>query len=323
MQSRILGIGHSLPKYVCTNQELSKIVDTSDEWIIQRTGISERRIISNGETIQTLALDAAQKALKNAGKDSKDLEMIICATVGDEKRIPSLACIVQDGLKASGGAFDVNAACSGFIYGLNLLDALIKTKQVKNGLVIGVDTLSDLVDWSDRTTCVLFGDGAGAAYVEGMEQPNQGILSNVLMADGKGQIHFYMKEGGVKHPSLGEKNPLQTMVMNGGEVYKFAQRAFYDACIQVTQKAGVSINDVDLIVPHQANIRIIHSAAEKMNFPIEKIFVNIDRLGNTSAASVPIALSEAVEEGKIVPETLVLTVGFGAGLTWGANLIRW
>lgn len=323
MQSRIIGVGHSLPEYICTNNELSKIVDTSDEWISKRTGIAERRLISGDETALTLALQAAKNALKNADRELENLDMIVCATVGDANRIPSLSCLIQEGLKASGGAFDINAACSGFVYGLNLLDSLIKTGQIKNGLVIGVDTLSNLVDWSDRTTCVLFGDGAGAVYAEKTNEDNTGILSNVLMADGSGKVHFYMKEGGTKHPILGTKNPEQTMVMNGAEVYKFAQKAFYDACMQVTQKVNIKIEEVDLIVSHQANIRIIYSSAEKMGVPLDKVFVNVNRYGNTSAASIPIALSEAVSQGKLVPGMLVLTVGFGAGLTWGANLIRW
>ena len=322
----VVGVGHAVPSKVLTNEDLSKIVDTNDEWIIQRTGIRERRICEGDEGTYSLATDAAREALERSGLDPSDIQLVIVGTVSGDYIWPSAACHVQNalGLK-NAGAFDISAACAGFIYSLATAAAMIETGSIRNAIIVGVDALSKQVDWTDRATCVLFGDGAGAAVLSGMENTDRGVLNTVLSSDGSGAKYICIDAGGTKYPPNHPFPESMTygIKMSGAEVYRFAVNAMGEACDRVLADGGFTAADVDLFVPHQANLRIIESAAKRLNLPPEKVFVNVDRYGNTSGGSIPLALFEAVDTGKLKPGMLVLTVGFGAGLVWGANLIRW
>ncbi|RYG34363.1 ketoacyl-ACP synthase III [bacterium] len=308
IRAAVKGIGMALPQRRVKNAELSEKVDTSDEWIFQRTGIRERRVVSEGETTQTLALAAAQDALARAGISGEAVDFTVLATISPDQRWPASACFIQDQLGSKGGAYDVSAACAGFVYALDQGAAMIETGRAETVLVVGADTLTTQLDWTDRGTCVLFGDGAGAVVLQGNAE-GRGLLSSVLLSDGAGTKHLGLFD--------------QYLTMNGKEVYRFAVKAMGDACERVIEKAGLQPSDIDLFVPHQANVRIISAAAERMGLSSEKVFVNVDRYGNTSGGSIPIALAEAEREGLLKPGMLVLTVGFGGGLVWGANLIRW
>jgi 3-oxoacyl-[acyl-carrier-protein] synthase-3 len=326
MQAVVQGIGHSIPEKKLTNLELERMVKTSDEWIIQRTGIRERRVSEPHQTTSTFAIDASRKALAMAKMDPKDLDLVICATVTGDMLTPSTSCLVQDAIGAHrAGAFDVGAACAGFIYALNVATAMIEARQVRNVLVIGADTLTKFVDWTDRATCVLFGDAGAAVVLSGQQDTDRGVLKTVLLADGEGAKYIDIEVGGSACPSHapGASQKQKYIRMDGQEVYRFAVKAFGDACCKVLDAAGLTPDDVDLFVPHQANIRIIESAMKRMELPDSKVFLNVDKYGNTSAASIPLALSEAVLEGRLKEGMIVLTVGFGAGLVWGANVIRW
>lgn len=326
LKSVVKSIGHAVPTTVLTNKDLESVVDTSDEWIVQRTGIRERRVCRGLEGTGSLSLTAAQEAISRSGIDPKDIELVLCGTVSGDFPWPSTACYLQNELGARhAAAFDVSAACAGFIYALSVADAMIKVGQVKNALVVGVDCLSKQVDWTDRSTCILFGDAAGAVVLSGEENTNRGIVQTVLMSDGSGGNHIMIEVGGSRYPygaphSEGKKT---CITMMGAEVYRFAVQAMGDACLSVLEKAGLTSDDIDLFVPHQANLRIIDSAAKRLNLPPDKVFVNVDRYGNTSGGSIPLALYEAEALGRLKPGMLVLTVGFGAGLVWGANIIRW
>lgn len=320
------GIGHAVPSHVLTNADLEKVVDTNDAWIMQRTGIRERRITSAEETTSQLATTASLEALAGAGLAAEDVEMIVCGTVTGDMLFPATSCLVQSAIGASrAGAFDVGAACAGFIYSLSVATAMIETGQISNALVIGADTLTKFVDWTDRATCVLFGDGAGAVLLKGVDGGERGVIKTALLADGGGACHIDIEVGGSRYPagaavSEGHRNGI---FMAGAEVYRFAVVAMGDACCRVLAEAGMSIEDVDLFVPHQANLRIIESAAKRLKLPPEKVFVNVEKYGNTSGGSIPLGLYEAVEQGRLKEGQVVMTVGFGAGLVWGANLIRW
>jgi len=322
----IQSVGHALPKKIVTNEDLSKIVDTNDEWIAQRTGIRQRRVCEGDEGTYSLAVEAARQALTNSGLTAEDINMVIVGTVSGDYFWPSTACHVQDqlGIKDA-GAFDVSAACAGFIYSLANATAMIESGAAKNIIVVGVDCLTKQVDWTDRSTCVLFGDAAGAVVVSAEENTDRGVQKTVMLSDGSGAPFICMEMGGTKFrpgrpESEGRKYGIQ---MAGAEVYRFAVHAMGDACVRVLEQAGVKPEEVDLFVPHQANLRIIDSAAKRLELPPEKVFINVDKYGNTSGGSIPLALYEAVESGRLKPGMLVLTVGFGAGLVWGANLIRW
>lgn len=322
----VIGVGHAVPDRVLTNDDLSKIVETNDEWIVQRTGIRERRICGPNEFASTLGAGAGQRALESAGIGADELDLVVCATVTGDMVFPSTACYIQDAIGAqNAGAFDVGAACAGFIYALSTVQGMIAIGQVKTALVVGVDVLSKSVDWTDRSTCVLFGDGAGAVVLRGEAETDRGILATVLMSDGSGACHINYEVGGSRYPfeSPQAEGHRRALYMNGAETFRFAVPAMGDACHRVLEKAGMTADEVDLFVPHQANLRIIRSASEKLGLPEEKVFVNVQRYGNTSAGSIPLGLSEAVEQGRLKPGMTVLTVGFGAGLVWGANLIRW
>ena len=322
----ITGIGHAVPSKVLSNSDLEKMVDTNDEWIVQRTGIKERRMCGPEETSSTLGAEAARRALKMAGLEANDLDLIVCGCVTGDMMFPATSCLIQNQIGAvNAGAYDIGAACAGFIYSLANASAMVENGAVRRALVVGVDTLTKFVDWTDRSTCVLFGDGAGAVVVEARENTDRGVLKTVLLADGSGAKHIDMEIGGGRFPrnspqAVGRR---EFIYMAGAEVYRFAVNAMGDACCRVLDEVGMTADQIDLFVPHQANLRIIESAAKRLGLPDEKVFVNVEKYGNTSAGSIPIGLSEAVEQGRLKQGMLVMTVGFGAGLVWGANLIRW
>lgn len=325
--SRIVGWGMYVPDKVLTNHDLARIVDTSDEWIRTRTGIRERRIVSRPEeTTATLAARAAQAALDRAGLPATAVDMIIVATSSPEHLFPATACVVQDLIGAvNAGAYDLSAACSGFVYALAMAHGLIVSEQADTVLVIGSETLSRLVNWRDRNTCVLFGDGAGAVVLRASDVPG-GVLATVLGADGSGAYLLSLPAGGSRKPPSLEtvRNGEHYIHMDGKAVFRFATRIMAEATREVVAKAGLTLDDIALIIPHQANIRIIESSVVKqLKFPWERVFVNLDRYGNTSTASIPIALTEAVAAGKIKPGDYIVLVGFGAGLTWAAAVIQW
>lgn len=318
----VQGIGHAVPSKVLTNAELEKIVDTNDEWIRQRTGISERRVTEPNETTGTLSIEASKRALSMSGIAPEELNLIILGTVTGDMTTPGAGCLVQHALGAkNAGTFDIGAGCAGFVSSLSVASAMIESGQAQKILVIGADTLTKFVDWTDRGTCILFGDAAAAVVLSAEENTERGILKTALFSDGSGcrLVHIPSQI----HQSPENKNSESKIIMAGSEVYRFAVKAIPEACDKVLEMAGVQASEVDLFVPHQANVRIIDAAAARMDFPPEKVFVNAHKYGNTSAGSIPLALSEAVEEGRLKEGMLVLTVGFGAGLVWGANLIRW
>ena len=321
MYTKIVGTGSYLPKKVLTNDDIAQLVDTNDEWIRERTGIQSRHIVED-ETTVTMASMAAKDALENANLQPEDIDLIIVATVSADNLLPSTACSVQKELGAvNATAFDINAACSGFLFALNTADAYIKTGMYKNALLIGVETLSKIVDWNDRGTCILFGDGAGAAVVAASETP--GILAGIQGADGAGGDVLACKGRENNNPIVkGDFTP-GYVSMEGQSVFKFAVKKVPECIDEVLNKAGKNIDDVELFVLHQANLRILTSISKRKKIPMDKIPVNLDTCGNTSAASVPILLDKVNKEGKIKENDLILLAGFGAGLTWGAALIQW
>lgn len=323
----ITGIGKYVPERVMTNDDLARIVDTSDDWIYSRTGIRERRIAATDQATSDLAFHAATAALAVAGRAPAELDLILVATcTGDFGSFPATAAILQERLGAKrAAAFDVTAVCAGFAYALDVAAQYVETGRYRTVLVVGAEIMSRIVDWSDRNTCVLFGDGAGAVVVERAETSQGAILGSILGTDGAGAEHLNVPAGGTRTPLTADTlNAHQNCIyQNGREVYKFAVKIIGEAAIQALTSVGLTAADVSLFVPHQANIRIINAAAERMGLPMEKVAVNVHRYGNTSAASVPIALCEAWEAGRVQPGDVVVTVGFGAGLTWGANVIRW
>ncbi|MFZ5651235.1 MAG: beta-ketoacyl-ACP synthase III [Bacillota bacterium] len=325
IRAGILGLGSYVPEKILTNSELEEMVDTSDQWILTRTGIRERRIAAPDEATSDLALEAAKKALADAHIGPGDLDLIIVATNTPDCLLPATACIVQDRLGAHrAGAFDLLAGCTGFIYALSVGVQYIVSGCYRHVLVIGAETLSRIVDWEDRNTCVLFGDGAGAAVI-GTVPGGYGIMHTKLGSDGSGGQHLYLPAGGSRLPATGETvgGKLHFVRMNGREVFKFAVRTCGDGSMEVLQEAGLSLGDLDFLIPHQANIRIIESAAKRLELPMEKVLVNVDRYGNTSTASIPLALEEAVSQGRIKDGDNILMTGFGAGLTWAVALMRW
>lgn len=324
--SRIVGTGASVPDRVLTNADLERMVSTSDEWIVTRTGISERRIASNDQATSDLAEGAARNALEAAAIDPLDLDLILVNTVTPDMFFPSTACVLQERLGASrAAAFDLLAACTGFIYGLSVADAYLRAGLMRNVLVIGADTLSKVVDWNDRGTCVLFGDGAGAVVVQRTTDAPC-ILSTHLYSDGSKGKHLIIPGGGSRQPAcqrvIDEK--LVTIRMpNGNEVFKTAVRSMEEAALAALKANGAEVSDVNLFISHQANARIINAVAERLGLPRERIFMNIHRYGNTSAASIPIAMDEAVRVGRLQHGDLLLLTAFGGGFTWGSALLRW
>ena len=319
--AHVVGWGIEVPEKVLTNRDLEAIIETSDDWIRERTGIVERRIAQEGETTVTLGLKAARKALSRADMLPGDIDLILVATSSPTHLFPSTASLIQDRLGAGqAGAFDLLAACTGFIYGLGIAAGQIRAGIIDTALVIGTETLSRIVDWEDRRTCILFGDGAGAFVLRASEIPG-GVQEVVLHSDGSGGDLLYAHSG-VRLNWDGAAPP-QELRMNGREVFRFASRVMVSATQEVIAQAGLTLDDIDVIVPHQANLRIIQSAARGLKLPLDRFIINIDRYGNTSTASIPIAIEEAVANGQIKPNDKIVLVGFGAGLTWGAALLEW
>lgn len=322
LYSKIVGTGMYVPKNIVSNDDLSKFVDTNHEWIVTRTGIEERRI-STGEETSDIAYEAAYEALESSSLKAEDLDYIIVATLSGEVVCPSIACIVQKRLNAKNAtAFDINAACTGFIYGVTLADSLIKSGSCKNALVIGAEVLSKVMNWEDRNTCVLFGDGAGAAVLSASE--NQGIICSKTKSFG--DIGDCLKVGGkeLDNPFAHKKNSIMPYIsMEGKEVFRFATGVMVELVEKVVKESGINLEEVAMIVPHQANLRIIDYAARKLKVSLDKFYINLNKYGNTSAASVPIALDEAVKFGKIKKGDYIILVGFGGGLTCGATLIKY
>lgn len=324
-QAGIVGVGSAAPEKILTNADLEKIVDTTDEWIRTRSGIVERRICEDGQAASDLACRAGEAALARSGLSGKDIDLVIVATITGDTLIPSTSCIVQDKIGApNAAAFDLSAGCSGFVYSLAVANSMIASGAHTNALVIGVDILSSVTNWEDRSTCVLFGDGAGAAVVSPVGE-GEGLLSFCLGSDGSGGELLTIRAGGSKFPTSEEtvRDKLHFIEMKGAEVFKFAVRIMGDAAIDALEKSGYGPEDVDLFIPHQANIRIIDAAARRLNLPDEKVFVNVQKYGNTSAGSIPLAVDEAYSSGRIKKGDLVVVVGFGAGLTWAASAMRW
>jgi 3-oxoacyl-[acyl-carrier-protein] synthase-3 len=323
--AHIVGWGKAVPEQVLTNDELATMVDTSDEWIRQRTGVVERHIAIEGETTFTLALQAAQAALEVANLDPVRLDLIVVATVTPDYLFPSTACLLQDALGAKkAAAFDLSAGCSGFVYGMSLAADLMRAGAYRYALVAGAETLSRITDWADRNTCVLFGDGAGAVILQASEAAG-GVLSSVLGADGSGGKLLIQPAGGSARPASIETVAARQhfVQMAGRQVFRFATQIMPEASRQVLGRAGLAVEDVSLFVPHQANDRILQSAARGLGVPEERMFSNLERYGNTSSASIPIALCEAIEQGLVHRDDVIVCVGFGAGLTWAAAAIRW
>lgn len=325
LRARISGTGSYLPERVLTNHDLEGIVETSDEWITERTGIKERHIASLNQASSDLAYEASKRALSMAGIKPKNLDLIIVATVTPDKPFPSTACILQDRLGAkNSAAFDINAACSGFIYGLSIAEGFIKSGSAKTILLVGAETLSKFTDWEDRTTCVLFGDGAGAVVIE-PETGERGILSVDIYSDGSLGELLEIPAGGSRKPPSQEtiKEKGHYIKMRGNETFKVAVKTLENLVIDTLRKNKIKPSQLSLLIPHQANLRIIQATAKRLELPMERVLVNIDRYGNTSAASVPIALDEAVRQGRIRQGDYVLLEAFGGGLTWASALIRW
>lgn len=320
----IISIGSALPERVLTNADMEKMVDTTDEWIRTMTGISERRIADEGKATSDYAVEAAKKALERAGLEPKDIDLIIVATVTPDMPFPAAASIVQNALGASCPAFDLSAGCSGWVYSLAVANGFVAGGMYDRVMVIGADLLTRITNWTDRTTCILFGDGAGAGIVAPVED-GMGMLAFDLGSDGSGANLLGVSAGGSRkpctHDDIDQHN--DKIHMEGREVFKFAVKVQGEAIERVLAKLGMSTADVDMVVPHQANTRIIESAVKRLGLPPDKFFVNLQKYGNTSAASIPIAIDEALAEGKIKKGDTIVTVGFGAGLTWAAGVMKW
>ncbi len=325
-QSRILGTGSYAPSRILSNFDLEKLVNTSDQWIVERTGIKERRIAAEGEATSDMAVEAAKKALAMAETDAADLDMIIVGTISPDMPMPSCAVLVQAKLGATRAfAFDLSAACAGSLYGLSIADQFIRNGKVKRVLVIGAELLSRVVDWTDRNTCVLFGDAAGALVVGPTEEPGRGLMSAHLHSDGTAAGILNIPGGGSSHPQSPDvlaKN-MHKVAMNGREIYKFAVRVLPEAILEALAAHGLKPGAIDHVVSHQANVRIVESVVDRLGIPIEKCWLNIDRYGNTSSASLPISLDEANRAGKLQPGELIAMMAIGAGMAWGSALLRW
>jgi len=321
----IAGVGAYLPERIITNEELTKLVDTSDEWIVSRTGIRERRKVADNEATSDLGTRAAKQALERAGITPDEVDLIIVGTVTPDMAFPSTACLIQDNLKAGkAAAFDLSAACSGFLYSLSVGYQYVATGQYDTVLVVAAEAMTRILNWEDRNTCVIFGDGAGAAVLRPASE-GEGFLSFELGAEGAGGDLLKQPAGGSRMPLTLEvlESKAQYLQMSGNEVFKFAVRVMGDAALRAIEKAGLTKEDVDVLIPHQANTRIIDSAVKRLGISPEKVVVNLDRYGNMSSASIPVALAEAVQDGLIKKGDYVVMVGFGAGLTWGSCVIKW
>jgi 3-oxoacyl-[acyl-carrier-protein] synthase III len=324
--AEVASVGVAVPAGVMTNADLTRMLDTSDEWIVERTGIRERHIATADETVALLSRDASERALASAGVTPAELGAIVLATASPDRLLPSTACDLQALLGAdNAAAFDIGAACPGYIYALTVAEGLIASGQSEIVLVVGAEKLSTITDFQDRSTAILFGDGAGASVVRRSTRPGRGILSTFIKSDGRLAPLLYRPGGGAVDP-ISEKVVCERshyMKMAGREVFKAAVLAMADACDEALRQAGLTGDQVDLLVPHQANLRIIESTAKHAGIPMSKVMVNVDRYGNTSSASIPLALEQAVTEGRVAPGTVILLVAFGAGFTWGSAVIRW
>lgn len=324
--AHITGWGVHVPEKVLTNDEIAEMVDTNDEWIRARTGIRERRIAAKHDTTASLATEAAVNALRMAKLPPDQVDLIIVSTSSPEHIFPATASLVQDRLGAeNAGAFDLSAACSGFIYALNMASQAIRTGAIQNAVVIGSETLSRIVDWTDRSTCILFGDGAGAFVLQAAEDEEGGVLSSIMRSDGSGGDLLSLPGGGSAHPADSQTvlDGMHFIKMNGREVFRFATRVMASASREAVEEAGLEMEDINWIVPHQANLRIIEAAARGLKLPMDSFVVNVDKYGNTSTASIPLAAVEAAEDGRLQRGDYLVFVGFGAGLTWGSAVVRW
>lgn len=325
MRAQTLGIGYCLPDRILTNQDLEKMVDTTDEWIVERTGIHERRIVSPGEKNSDLSVEAARRALQDAKIDPLQLDLIIVATASPDMPFPSTACIVQALLGAkNAAAFDLAAGCTGFVYAMTVAEKFLKTPDYNYILIIGCDIVSSVIDYTDRNTCILFGDGAGA-MVMGKTEGDNGLLSTKIAADGNGAMLLYMPAGGSAIPASHESvdKRLHYLRMNGNEIFKFASKTVPEMANNVLTQAGLTYDDIDLFVPHQANLRIIQSAMRRMKLPPEKVAINLDKCGNISAGSIPVALAQYMEKNPLKSGANILMVAFGTGLTYAGAVLRW
>lgn len=321
----ITGWGMAVPERRLTNADLERMVDTSDEWITTRTGIRERHIVGPGESTSTLSTEAGRRAIACAGLDASQIDLIILATCTPDRPFPATACTVQANLGIPhAAAFDLAAACSGFVYGLNVATSMIRAGAATNVLFIAADVFTHYINWNDRNTCVLFGDGAGAVVLQASETPH-GMLSCVMGADGASEDLMAVEAGGTRLPATAEllEQGRQYVTMNGREIFKLAVRGMGDSSTQALAAAGLSKSEIDLVIPHQANLRIIEATAKRLDMPIERMMINIDRYGNTSAATIPIALVEAAEQGRLAPGANILLTAFGGGLTWASAVVRW
>ena len=324
--SRILGTGSALPDKIVTNADLEKIMDTTDEWITSRTGIKERRIAGENEFLSDLALAASRRALEMAGVKPEELDLIVIGTVTPDQPMPATACQLQHALGAvNAAAFDLSAGCSGFMYALTIGDQFIRGGGAKKALIIGGEVLSKFVDWEDRSTAVIFADGCGAVVIGAETESDRGLLSTAIHADGAGFELIQTPGGGARHPASLESinNRLCKIKMKGSETFKIAVRSLVSVTEQCLENAGMHHSDISWYIPHQANLRIIQAVGERLELKPEQIFINIDKVGNTSAGSIPIALDQANRAGLLKPGDIVLSAAFGAGLTWGSALIRW
>ena len=323
----IAGTGSYLPEKIITNHDIAKTVDTSDEWVYTRSGIKERRIAQSEEAASDMALISAKRALENAKLKPEDIDLVIVTTVTPDMMFPSTACILQAklGIRNNIPCFDIEAACSGFVYGVEVASKMMKSGYYKNALVVSSEKLSGILDWQDRNTCVLFGDGSGAVVLSTSEEKDVGILDTVLGADGSDTATLKLPAGGSLMPASKEtvENRQHFIQMNGREVFKHAVKIMGEKSFEVIERYGITPEEISLLIPHQANTRIIESVAKRLKLPMEKVFVNIEKYGNTSSASIPIALDEALKSGKIKKGDYILFVAFGAGLTWGATLVKW
>jgi len=325
IHARITGTGSFAPRKIITNHDLEKLVDTTDEWIIERTGIKERRIAEKGQSTSDLAYEASRKALKAADLPAEELELILVATLTPDTILPSMGCVLQEKLGAKKAvAFDLYAACSGFIYGLSIADAYIRAGMYRNILIVGAEILSRFTDWEDRSTCILFGDGAGAAVVQ-RYTGKRGVLSTHLHSDGALGHLIQVPGGGTQHPASHDtiRKRMHFIKMKGNETFKAAVRALEDVVQEALTHNKVKPEEIDFLIPHQANLRIIQAMAQRLNMPMEKVVLTLPKYGNTSAASIPMALDEAVRDGRIRENHLLLLEAFGGGLTWASALIRW
>ncbi|MCF3652001.1 beta-ketoacyl-ACP synthase III [Synoicihabitans lomoniglobus] len=322
----ILGTGSYAPERVMTNDDIATVVETSDEWIVTRTGIKERRIAAEGEMTSDMATAAARAALADAGLAPTDIDLVIVATLTPDMPMPATACIVQAklGVAPHAACFDVNAACSGFIYGFDTAWAMLQSGRYRHALVIGAEKLSSVLDWSDRTTCVLFGDAAGAVVMGPAPTGSTAeIIGARLYSEGGNTELLCIPGGGSNHPAPAPGDPPRHIQMKGREVFKFAVREMDDAARDILEQHGVEADEVSCVIPHQANLRIIDSIAQYLEIPVDRFYINLDRYGNTSAASIPLAIDEARRVGRVKPGDLTLLVAFGAGLTYGSALVRW